>query len=201
MFGFLEYPPLGYRYPYGYGYAPLICRRSSPFDSYVRSVQTQLARILYDGLLELYDAPEPEEAQPEAEAEGKDEHKEQEEQEEKDPVRQVFFSSVRTSRTSGRRGDSERIEEHRERITQPDGSVHTVTRRQIGDRWYVHESHTAKDGESTSKETWHNVPEEAIQSFKDEWQQKHALTDQHQDQRGQQGQQSAIQGDAKPESE
>ena len=50
-----------------------------------------------------------------------------------------------------------------------DGSVHTVTRRQIGDRWYVHESHSTKDGETSTKETWHNVPEDQMASFKKEW--------------------------------
>ena len=67
------------------------------------------------------------------------------------------------------------VEEHRERVTDDDGSVHTTTRRRLGDRWYEQETHTDKDGKSTSKETWHNVPSEAIESFKSEWSAKHGL--------------------------
>ena len=60
-------------------------------------------------------------------------------------------------------------------MTDDDGSVHTTTRRRLGDRWYEQETHTDKDGKSTSKETWHNVPEESIESFKSEWSAKHGL--------------------------
>ena len=185
------------------------------WDDYVRNVQNQLAKILYEGLFELTEqegAPDteekkqPEQPKPEAASESQREEEmkvdptpeeekeakgqEQEPKKEKEkpeqsknekkqepdcsPVRQFFFrSSVTESR--GGRSRSERIEEHRERIMGSDGSVHTVTRRQIGDRWYVHESHSTKDGESSSKETWHNVPEESIDSFKKEWECKNCL--------------------------
>ena len=170
------------------------------WDDYVRNVQNQLAKILYEGLFELTEqegAPDteekkqPEQPKPEAasesqreeeqgkekESEEAEESKEEKRQEQEpycSPVRQFFFrSSVTESR--GGRSRSERIEEHRERIMGSDGSVHTVTRRQIGDRWYVHESHSTKDGESSSKETWHNVPEESIDSFKKEWECKNCL--------------------------
>ena len=64
------------------------------------------------------------------------------------------------------------VEEHRERVTDADGE-HTTLRRRLGDRWYETETHTDKDGKSTSKETWHNVPEESIEAFKKEWDEKH----------------------------
>ena len=186
MFGVLEYPPFGYRH----AYEPIFCTRcyrsrNSPFESYVTNVQRQLERILYDGLLDLVEKhakPEKKEEAPAAQGndslnEEKEVREEQEEQEE--PQSQSFFfsSSVTRQRGGGADGKSERVEEHRERVMAGDGSVHTVTRRQIGDRWYVHESHSTKDGESSSKETWHNVPEEAIESFKREWEDRHALKD------------------------
>ena len=64
------------------------------------------------------------------------------------------------------------VEEHRERVTDADGE-HTTLRRRLGDRWYETETHTDKDGKSTSKETWHNVPEDHIEAFKQEWESKH----------------------------
>ena len=196
MFGILEYPPFGY----GYGYEPMIARRfyrsRSPFDNYVSAVQRQLERILYDGLLDLCDDLGKEGAE-EAATEGKKEQQEQqapqEEQQEKEAAKQFSFSSISQSRRG--RAMGELVEEHRERVVRGDGSVHTVTRRQIGDRWYVHESHSTKDGESSSKETWHNVPEDAIESFKSEWEEKKLLTDQRETEK------PAIKEDAKPEKE
>ena len=187
MFGILEYPPFGY----GYGYEPMIARRF-----YRRSIRRELERILYDGLLDLCDDLGREGAA-EAATEGKEEQQEQqapqEEQQEKEAAKQFSFSSISQSRRG--RAMGELVEEHRERVVRGDGSVHTVTRRQIGDRWYVHESHSTKDGESSSKETWHNVPEDAIESFKSEWEEKKLLTDQRETEK------PAIKEDAKPEKE
>ena len=67
------------------------------------------------------------------------------------------------------------VEEHRERVTDGDGGVHIKTRRRLGDRWYEQETHTDKEGKVSSKETWHNVPSDAIESFKSEWSSKHGL--------------------------
>lgn len=158
MFGILEYPPFGY----GYRYEPYFARRL-----YRSSMQRELEKILYDGLFDLCDDLAGGE-----ELETVPETKEAPQQEE----RQFSFSSFRQSRRGGAAG--ELVEEHRERVVRGDGSVHTVTRRQLGDRWYVHESHSTKDGESSSKETWHNVPEDAIESFKSEWEEKRLITDQ-----------------------
>lgn len=65
------------------------------------------------------------------------------------------------------------VEEHREKVTDADGVVHTTLRRRLGDRWYEQESHTDKEGKVTSKETWHNVPEDHTEAFKKEWEEKH----------------------------
>ena len=81
--------------------------------------------------------------------------------------RQSYFYQSRST-YNGR----DYVEEHRERVTDADGE-HTTLRRRLGDRWYETETHTDKDGKSTSKETWHNVPEDGIEEFKQEWEEKH----------------------------
>lgn len=65
------------------------------------------------------------------------------------------------------------VEEHREKVTDADGKVTQTTRRRLGDRWYEAKSITDKDGKTSSKETWHNVPEDKIEQFKAEWAENH----------------------------
>ena len=101
---------------------------------------------------------------------------ETEQEQQQEGEEQTFSSHV--VRKVSRKGD-EVVEEHLERVTNGDGSVHAVTRRQIGDRWYVHESHSDKDGVSTTKETWHNVSDGEIDSFKKEWDEKHGRGIEH----------------------
>ena len=101
------------------------------------------------------------------------------EQKQQREVEKDMFSSHVVRKVS-RKGD-EVVEEHLERVTNGDGSVHAVTRRQIGDRWYVHESHSDKDGVSTTKETWHNVSDGEIDSFKKEWDAKHGRGIEHEE--------------------
>ena len=73
------------------------------------------------------------------------------------------------------RNGNDIVEEHRQCVTKSDGSVHVLTRRRLGDRWYENETHTDKDGKRTSKDTWHNVADDQIDSFKQEWEKRHAL--------------------------
>ena len=87
------------------------------------------------------------------------------------PRRSPFGSYFYESRSAYNGHDF--VEEHREKVTGQDGVVHTTTRRRLGDRWYETETHTDKEGKSTSKETWHNVSEDQIEAFKKEWSEKH----------------------------
>jgi len=64
------------------------------------------------------------------------------------------------------------VEEHRERVTGADGHNRTVVRRRLGDRWYENEIHTDKEGKRTERETWHNVADDEINHFKQEWTQQ-----------------------------
>ena len=194
MFGYFDDPfYYGYR-PRYYVYRP----RVSMFDRYMASVAERLAELLDDesfharhGLdferkkeaLESamkHDAADHSETKAKAEAEakslyGSDEAPSAPAKQNKAPApapasRRGYFFQSRSSFNG-----KDYVEEHRERVTDDDWSVHTTTRRRLGDRWYEQETHTDKDGKSTSKETWHNVPEESIESFKSEWSAKHGL--------------------------
>lgn len=65
------------------------------------------------------------------------------------------------------------VEEHRERVTDSEGKVHISQRRRLGDRWYENESITDSEGKTSTKESWHNVPEDQIEQFKLEWSKHH----------------------------
>ena len=165
MFGLLEYPSYAYRY--GYPYEPLLLSRRyrtrSPFDSYISAVHGKIAKLLYE---EIFGPQTETEAATETEAQTETGHNN-----DNQPPRHIFSSSI--VKSSIYAGDDV-VEEHRERVMNEDGSVHVVTRRQIGDRWYVHESHSDKDGASSTKETWHNVAEDDIDAFKKEWEDRKA---------------------------
>jgi hypothetical protein len=66
------------------------------------------------------------------------------------------------------------VEEHREKVTGADGQTRIATRRRLGDRWYENEVHVDKDGQKTERETWHNVGDDDIETFKREWSEKHS---------------------------
>jgi hypothetical protein len=44
-----------------------------------------------------------------------------------------------------------------------------VIRRRLGDQWYENETHRDKDGKETECQTWHNVADDEICGFKEEW--------------------------------
>jgi hypothetical protein len=82
------------------------------------------------------------------------------------PRRYQYFSS----RTFN---GSDYVGEHRERVVSSDGEVHVRTRRQLGDRWHEVETHTDREGKNTERETWHNVGDDDIEKFKNEWVTRH----------------------------
>jgi hypothetical protein len=65
------------------------------------------------------------------------------------------------------------VEEHREKVTGADGQTRIATRRRLGDRWYENEIHIDQEGKKTERETWHNVGDDDIETFKREWSDKH----------------------------
>lgn len=169
MFAFLEYPHYG--------------RVSRPafafFDRYMASVERRLARMIDEQILNEEQMSKLEQDLKDLESSDNSQTKTKEGQEKQEPqssesakklpYRGYFFESH-----TARNGD-DLVEEHRQRVTESDGSVHVTTRRRIGDRWYENETHIDKDGKNTSKDTWHNVPDDKIDSFKQEWEQRHSL--------------------------
>ena len=65
------------------------------------------------------------------------------------------------------------IEEVRE-ITKDSatGMTNESRTQRIGDRWYRVDTETDKEGKTKSKEIWHNVGEEEIESFKSDWEKR-----------------------------
>lgn len=172
MFGFFDEP----RY---YMYRT----RPSFFDRYMQSVERRLAHMLDTEIFdarqiaefeknfkELEDSVEHDEAEKKPAEGEKNEAQEHPEPKKEHPLpyQEFVFESHTT------RNGKELVEEHRERVTDTDGSVHVATKRRLGNRWYVNETHTNKDGKSFSKETWHNVSEDQMEHFKREWSLKNA---------------------------
>ena len=192
MFGYYDEDPFfwGFAPRHYYHYQP----RQSFMDRYMSAVERRLAQLLDEELgypgysIDVdrrarqlqrqmdHDAQDHSEAKEKARAEARAQYNDEPEPPRpaltrRLPPPQPFGSYFYESRSSFNGKDH--VEEHREKVTDQDGIVHTTLRRRLGDRWYEVESHTDKDGKSTSKETWHNVPEDQIEAFKKEWSEKH----------------------------
>ena len=185
MFGYFDDP-------FYYGYTPTYYRvyrpRASVFDRYLADVADRLEGLLEDEMFfprhsldferakgepehaTKHDTDKKGEATAKEEGEAKDQHGSDKTPPSKPHTRRGYFFESRSA-YNGR----DYVEEHRERVTDGDGNVRIITRRRLGDRWYENETSTDKDGKSTSKETWHNVPESDIDKFKEEWTAKHSL--------------------------
>lgn len=84
---------------------------------------------------------------------------------EKDIKKKVYTRSSSITSTS----NGKDMEEIRQIFTDENGETHESTSRRLGDKWHKIESHTAKDGTKTTKETWHNVDPENQNSFNLDW--------------------------------
>ena len=174
MFGFFDDPfDDFFYYP-----RQLIIRRPNYVDEYYNQVQRRLNQVLRD---EFGLPPNPTRADIQRRAaelqrhmdeaaHGGKKEEDSDEKEEKKPKRQLPYYFYQSSSYSN---GNDFVEEHREKKTDKDGKVHTITRRRLGDRWYESESITDENGKESTKETWHNVPEDKIESFKEEWCKKH----------------------------
>jgi hypothetical protein len=148
-------------------------RLQSFFDDFMDNVEEQFVD-LFDGMLSdpnyqiasdhpetKTEAPQPAEGQPAQD--GTAQPPEQPPQER--PNFRKYYAESRSSRYNG--GDV--IEERREKITNADGETRTITMRRIGDRWHQEETMSDKDGKTSQKESWHNIPESQMEQFKTDW--------------------------------
>ena len=76
----------------------------------------------------------------------------------------IYYSEIRSKYCDGKS-----FEEKREVIEDQEGFIHHKQIRKIGDRWYEQEKITNQSGEMSSEERWHNISEEEIAQFKEEW--------------------------------
>lgn len=61
------------------------------------------------------------------------------------------------------------IEERKERTIDSEGKIHQSLKRRIDDQWYETEQTEDENGQAVNKETWHNVSEDGIEQFKQDW--------------------------------
>jgi hypothetical protein len=83
------------------------------------------------------------------------------------------YGKVYISLTQSRFNRQDYVEEHREKVIGADGETRYGTRRRLGDCWYEKEVEVDKEGKKTERETWHNVSDDDIEKFKEEWSSKH----------------------------
>jgi hypothetical protein len=186
MFSMFWDQPL-YRTPYAYdpfGLNRIPSRRSR----YLNYLENRLASLLNDEFDELWDSParqaekqvqheqpQPQSqspANPPSEAQSQPQQQQPANPPEKKPRGPTEYRFQSRATYNGR----DYVEEHRERFTGEDGGVHVRTRRRLGDRWYEVEDHTDADGKKSQRETWHNVGDDQIEAFKQEWTERHQPT-------------------------
>jgi hypothetical protein len=172
-----------------YAYDPWELRRRQQRSRYLNDLQNQLASLLNDESDEFWDVPtRPRQATqrdgPEK-LESQPSHPQQQQEQQQPPADSPRTNEQQQPETprhppavyryqsSARYNGSEYVEEHRERYVAEDRSVHFRSRRRLGDKWHETEDHTDAEGKTTQREIWHNVPDDQIESFKQEWGDRH----------------------------
>ena len=173
MFQIFNIPRVNYNY-----YRPTIYRRRYvPIESYllnsIRQAQEieTLRSVLYNSLIRQYYKDIPTETKtPRTEPETKD-HEEDQIKETSDENKQNHStpSPIYYFESHSRFDGEKLIEERKERKIDSEGKVHQTLKRRLGERWYETEQIEDKEGQIENKETWHNVSEEEIEQFKNEW--------------------------------
>lgn len=163
MFGWLSDPFFGFgssRYD-----SPFF---RDPFDRFEDRLRGMFRSIIEDEYQMMLPRPARDEPE-EEEKESKGEEKEQKEQKH-EPKTQYYESS---SFSSSVRNGRDAICEHRTKCYDSrTGKTLETTERHIGDKYFKCEETIDADNQKSSKETWHNVAEEEMQKFKDEWEKR-----------------------------
>jgi hypothetical protein len=171
-----------------YAYDPFTFRRTpSRRSRYLNYLENQLASLINDEFDDFWDSP-PSKQQPQQQKQVQHEQPQSQSQPPANPAGESQLGQQQQStnlpdkkpRLTEYRFQSratyngrDYVEEHRERFTGEDGGVHVRTRRRLGDRWYELEDHTDADGKTSQRETWHNVGDDQIEAFKQEWTERH----------------------------
>ena len=91
----------------------------------------------------------------------------EEEKEKEKPESNYYYKTFSTTRNYSHNG-KDKFEEIREQTS--DGNNTYISKiKRIGNRWVQVDEVVDKEGKKTTKETWHNISENEIESFEDEW--------------------------------
>ncbi len=180
MTSFLFLFMFDYLSPFFYNHPRYYIRRFDPVEHYLYNLQRQLNDLLDDDDYEYEYVKPKSENKPENKSdkkedmkkeEPKSEKKEDKKEEKKDKRNQYIKKQQRYEIFN----NHNYIEEHHEESIDFDGNKHIVDRRQLGNRWYERESLINSEGKESTKESWHNIPDKEIESFKEEWDTLHGI--------------------------
>lgn len=166
MFGLFNIPRVRYSY-----YRPTFYRqRYVPFESYLlRSIRQaqeydNFRTLLYNAMIQQQKEKESQEVLNDKETqETKEEPLETDQPSNASPKPYYCIESHSIF-------DGEKIvEERKTQQIDSEGRHHRSIKRRLGDQWYESEEIKDCEGKVSVKESWHNVSEEEIDKFKEEW--------------------------------
>ena len=91
---------------------------------------------------------------------------------EKEPIESKKPMPIYYYESHSRYNDGKIVEERKEKKIDSEGKVHHSLMRRLGDQWYQTEKIEDEEGKVVTKEAWHNVSEDEIDHFKEEWMNK-----------------------------
>ena len=169
MLGLFNIPRVSYNY-----YRPVIYRRRYvPAESYLLNAIKQmqeydaLQSLLYRSLIAQQKSQneeiKAENENNQIEKEATEAKTELEPNESKESMPIYYYES------HSRYDDGKIVEERKEKKIDSEGKVHHSLVRRLGDQWYQTEKIEDEEGKVVTKEAWHNVYEDEIDHFKEEW--------------------------------
>ncbi len=195
MTSFLFLFMFDYLSPFFYNHPRYYIRRFDPVEHYLYNLQRQLNDLLDDDYE--YDCVQPksekkeekkkevtkqeepkdkkEDIKKEEIKDKKEETKDKKEEIKKDEKKDKMNQYIKKQQRYEIFNNHNYIEEHHEESIDFDGNKHIVDRRQLGNRWYERESLINSEGKESTKESWHNIPDKDIESFKEEWNTLHGI--------------------------
>lgn len=167
MFGLFSIPRASYSYC-----GPSVYRqRYVPLESYlIRSIrQAQEAEyiksLLYETLVQ-----QKKDTKNNENISNNIDKKESPSQDKQKRIQKAKYSPLYYFESHSRFDGDKIIEEEKTQKIDSEGKVHKTLKRKIGDQWYETEEIKEKEeGKVVVKESWHNVSEDEVEKFKEEW--------------------------------